>query len=148
MIAYTTVALAMGTGLLFMVMVYISKLVYVYIAGLFIMLLSMSFFLLKNVEVRTTALGLATTSLFYREEQQMRYISFLLLGIYLVIFPFILFSPKKIQQAAVVLAGLRKFYSAMLSMNLLTLFVIIVTWGSLILEIFLIVHFYSAGTIS
>lgn len=148
MVAYTTAGLLFATLLLFILIVYIPKITYLYIASLFLMLLGMSFFLLKNVEVRTTALELATTSIFYIEEQKMRYISFLLLAIYLIIFPFILFSPKKIQQATVILKGLKNYFTSMGSMNLFTLLLVFITWGTLILEIFLIIHFYSASTIS
>jgi len=43
---------------------------------------------------------------------------------------------------------LKQFYKAMSSMILFSLLVIAVAWGSLIIEIFLIMHFYTAGTIS
>lgn len=36
----------------------------------------------------------------------------------------------------------------MISMNLITLLIVVVTWGSLILEIFLLINFYAAGSIS
>ena len=78
----------------------------------------------------------------------MRYISFLLLAIYLIIFPFILFSPKKIQQAVTIMGGLKKYFTSMMSINLFTFMVIVIAWGTLILELFLLIHFYSAGTIS
>lgn len=71
-----------------------------------------------------------------------------MLGLYLVIFPFVLFSPKKIKMGIFLIEKLKQFYKAMSSMILFSLLVIAVAWGSLIIEIFLIMHFYTAGTIS
>lgn len=107
MITYTTFGLLVATVILFALIIYFPKITYFYIACLFLLLLSMSFFLLKNVESRINRLGLTSASQFYWDEQRMRVISFLLLGIYLLIFPFILFSPKKIQQATAIIAGLK-----------------------------------------
>lgn len=147
-ITYTSAGLLVFTGILFCLIVYFPKIIYAYITVLFLMLLSLSFYLLKNVELRLTSNNIVNPSIFYTNEENIRYLSFLLLGIYLLIFPFILFSPKKIQLAAKIIGGLKEYFSAMFSMNLFTFLVVLVTWGSLIVEIFLVIHFYTAGTVS
>ena len=108
MIAYTTAGLLVVTAILFAIIVYLPKIIYVYIFCLFVMLLSLAFYLLKNVELRISDNGLTdTASIFYQDEEKIRFLSFLLLGIYLLIFPFIMFSPKKIQLATVIIGGLK-----------------------------------------
>ena len=49
MVAYTTAGLLFATLFLFVLIVYFPKITYLYIGSLFLMLLAMSFFLLKNV---------------------------------------------------------------------------------------------------
>lgn len=99
MIIYVSGSLLLVTGFLFVMLIWFAKLIYLYISCLFLMLLGLAFYLLKNVEVRIQDYGLQVGSLLYNEEQSIRAISFVLLGLYLVIFPFVLFSPKKIQMA-------------------------------------------------
>ena len=148
MISYTTAGLLVVTAILFAIIVYVPKIIYLYITLLFLMLLSLSFYLLKNVELRISENNIVEGSIFYTDEEKIRALSFLLLGIYLLIFPFILFSPKKIQMAITVISGLKKYFTSMFTMNLFTFLVVLVGWGSLIIEIFLVMHFYSAGSIS
>ena len=148
MITYTSAGLLIVTAILFAIVVYIPKIIYVYITILFVMLLSLSFYLLKNVELRITDHSIVAESIFYTNEERIRYLSFLLLGIYLLIFPFILFSPKKIQLAVKIIGGLKEYFSAMFTMNLFTFLVVLITWGSLVVEIFLVINFYTAGSIS
>ena len=148
MMSYTTAGLLVVTAILFAIIVYVPKIIYLYITLLFLMLLSLSFYLLKNVELRISENNIVEGSIFYTDEEKIRALSFLLLGIYLLIFPFILFSPKKIQMAITVISGLKKYFTSMFTMNLFTFLVVLVGWGSLIIEIFLVMHFYSAGSIS
>ena len=134
MISYTSAGLLVVTAILFAIIIKIPKIIYIYILFLFLMLLSLAFYLLKNVELRITEHSITdTSSIFYTDEEQIRNLSFLLLGIYLLIFPFIMFSPKKIQLAAVIIGGLKKYFSTMFSMNLFTFLVVLIVWGSLIL---------------
>lgn len=148
MITYVSAGLLAATVLLLMLIIYVPKILYLYIAALFFMLLGMAFYLLKNVEIRIEENNISPNSIFYSAEQNTRSISFVLLGLYLVIFPFVLFSPKKIKMAIFLIEKLKQFYKSMSSMILFSLLVIAVAWGSLIIEIFLIMHFYTAGTIS
>ena len=148
MISYTTAGLLVVTAILFAIIVYLPKIIYFYITLLFLMLLSLSFYLLKNVELRLSDNSITDPSIFYTDEIKIRALSFLLLGIYLLIFPFILFSPKKIQMAITIISGLKKYFTSMFTMNMFTFLVVLVAWGSLIIEIFLLMHFFTAGTIS
>lgn len=104
MIIYVSASLLAFTIMVFMLIIAIPKLIYLLISLLFFMLLGMAFYLLKNFEVRILNYGItSTSSIFYKDEQNTRAISFLLLGIYLIIFPFILFSPKKIKLGVFIL---------------------------------------------
>ena len=133
MISYTTAGLLVVTAILFAIIVYVPKIIYLYITLLFLMLLSLSFYLLKNVELRISENNIVEGSIFYTDEEKIRALSFLLLGIYLLIFPFILFSPKKIQMAITVISGLKKYFTSMFTMNLFTFLIVILAWGSLII---------------
>ena len=114
------------------------------------MLLAMSFYLLKNFELRVQSYGLMAypNSILYTEEQNTRSIAFVLLGIYLVIFPFVLFSPKKIKLGVLMLGKLKNFYKAMSNTVVFSILVVVVTWGMLILEVLLVINFYTAGNLS
>jgi len=52
MITYVSAGLLAATVLLFVLIIYVPKILYLYIAALFFMLLGMAFYLLKNVEIR------------------------------------------------------------------------------------------------
>ena len=65
MISYTTAGLLVVTAIFFTLIIYFPKIIYLYILSLFLMLLSMAFFLLKNVETRIENNALTTSSLFY-----------------------------------------------------------------------------------
>ena len=147
MLTYVTIALLFVTSILFMLLIYFSKLLYLYVLVMFCMLLGFSFALLKIIETRVTDNSIDESSIFYAQDQQMRYIAFTLLAIYLILFPFMLFSPQKIKIATSLVSGLEPYFTSMLRMNLFTLLVVLVAWGCILLEVFLLVNFYSAGTI-
>lgn len=65
MLSYVTIGLLVVTGILFLLLIYFSKLLYVYILVLFLMLLGFSFYLLKLVELRITEWSIGDTSIFY-----------------------------------------------------------------------------------
>ena len=66
MISYTTGGLLVVTAILFAIIVYVPKIIYIYITLLFLMLLSLSFYLLKNVELRISDNNITdTSSIFY-----------------------------------------------------------------------------------
>ena len=54
MITYMTIGLITVTGILVVLLIFCSKLLYFYILLLFLMLLGFSFYLLKLVELRST----------------------------------------------------------------------------------------------
>lgn len=150
MLTYVSASLTVFTTVLFVLLIFLPELVYFIIASLFVMLLAMSFYLLKNFQLRVQSYGLADypSSVLYTEEQNTRSISFVLLGIYLVIFPFVLFSPKKIKLGVLILGKLRSFYKTMSNAVVFSILVVVVTWGMLVLEVFLVMNFYTAGNLS
>ena len=145
MIAYMTIGLVFVTGILAIFLIFCSKILYLFLLLLFLMLLGFSFFLLKLVELRSTSNNITETSIFYLEDQRLRFLAFVLLALYLVIFPYVLFSPQKIRLCITILSSLQQFFKSMVKMNMFSLLVILVAWGSCLLQIFLIINFYSAG---
>jgi hypothetical protein len=66
MITYITASLTVFSCLLFMAIILVPQIIYAMIALLFIMLLAMSFYLLKNFEIRTLAYNISYPgSIFY-----------------------------------------------------------------------------------
>jgi hypothetical protein len=72
-------------------------------------------------------------------------LAYILMALYLVVFPFVLFSPGKIKSAVRIIAKLSKYFSKTSSVNLFTYLVIYFTWGLLMLEIFLVINMFTAG---
>ena len=147
-IVYTTAGLLVVTGIFYLFIICIPKVIYFYIACVFFMLLGLAFFILKNLEIRESANSTTISSgnIFYNDERTIATLSYLLLAVYLLIFPLILFSPKKIRMAAKIIGHLQDYYYKMMTMNIFTLLIILIVWGLLLLEIFLVMHFFTAGT--
>ncbi len=51
------------------------------------------------------------------------------MALYLVTFPFVLFSPLKIKSAIRLISKLNKYFNKMSTVNLFTYLVIYLTWG-------------------
>ncbi len=71
-----------------------------------------------------------------------------MIAIYLIIFPFILFSPKKIKTAIKIIIKLKPFFHRMVTFNFFTLLIIVMSWALLILEAFILMNIYTAGTMA
>jgi hypothetical protein len=97
---------------------------------LFLMLLGFAFYLLKNV--KNTLATLNSSSIFYTDASNILALAYILMAIYLIIFPFILFSPKKISVAVKIIGKLTKYFRRMSSVNFFTYLVIYLVWGFLI----------------
>lgn len=70
------------------------------------------------------------------------------MALYLIIFPFVIFSPYKISTATKVIAKMRKYLIRMRSVNLFTYLIIYLTWALLMLEIYSIMNIFTAGSSS
>lgn len=57
-ITYISVILLVVTAVLFILVIYFPKIIYFYIAGLFLLLLGLAFYLLKNVQLRIAEKGI------------------------------------------------------------------------------------------
>lgn len=112
---------------------------------LFLMLLGFAFYLLKSV--KSTLSSLNSASIFYTDTSNILALAYILMAIYLIIFPFILFSPKKISTAVKIIGKLSKYFRRMASVNFFTYFVIYLVWGLLIAEVYLLMNMFSSGTI-
>lgn len=129
-IVYISFSLLVISTICFILLLCFSKLVYVYVGMLFLMLLGFAFYLLKSVT--TTLDGLQTQSIFYTDAANILALAYILMAIYLVIFPFILFSPKKITIAAKIISKLSNYFKRMATVNVFTYIVIYIVWGLLI----------------
>lgn len=52
MITYVSASLLAATAILFILIIYFPKIIYVFISALFVLLLGLAFYLLKNVQLR------------------------------------------------------------------------------------------------
>lgn len=69
------------------------------------------------------------------------------MAIYLIIFPFILFSPKKIAMAVKIIGKLSNYFRRMSTVNLFAYLVIYIIWGLLIGQTYLLINMFSSGTV-
>ena len=147
-VVWVTFVLLVMTGVLYSFIVCVPKIIYFYIVTVFLMLLAFSFYLLKNLEVRAATYPdfIFSGSIFQSDEDSIRYLAYLFLTIYLVIFPLVLFSPKKIRMAARILARMKGYFRKMLTMHAMTGLVILLGWGLMMLEIYLIMFIFTTGT--
>lgn len=100
------------------------------------MLLAFAFFLMKNVQdtlEAQTKIIQGPGSIFYENISNILPLCYILMAFYLIIFPFVIFSPYKISTATKIIAKMRKYFIRMRSVNLFTYLIIYVTWGLLIL---------------
>lgn len=72
-------------------------------------------------------------------------LAYILLASYLVIFPIILFSPKKIMIAVRIIKSLERYYYAMFTIIMFTILIALLAYGLLFLIAFLLMNFYTAG---
>lgn len=64
-IMYVSAGLLVVTGILFLLIIYIPKIIYIFTAILFFMLLGMAFYILKNFETRVTTKNIQPGTIFY-----------------------------------------------------------------------------------
>ena len=67
------------------------------------------------------------------------------MALYLIVFPFVIFSPYKISTATKIISKMRKYFIRMSSVNMFTYLVVYTTWGLLMLEIFIIINMFTSG---
>jgi hypothetical protein len=91
------------------------------------MILGFAFFLLKSLRANMALYD--QQSLFYQDAAQILPIAYVLMALYLVVFPFVLFSPKKIATAVKIIAKMNKYFKRMSSVNFFTYLVVLLVWG-------------------
>jgi hypothetical protein len=79
------------------------------------------------------------------DETEMTSLAYILLAAYLFIFPIILFSPKKIQNAVGIIEKMEKYFEVMYTIILFTILVVIGAYSLLFLIGFLVMNFYTDG---
>ena len=72
-------------------------------------------------------------------------LAYILMALYLIVFPFVLFSPGKIKSAVRIISKLSKYFSKMSTVNLFTYMAVFLTWGLTMLEIFLVINMFTSG---
>lgn len=127
----------------FILLICFSQLVYIYLGVTFVMLLGFAFYLLKSIN--NSLAGMNTASIFYSDASSLLPLAYILMAVYLVLFPIVLFSPQKIKSAVKIINKLSKYFTKMSSVNLFSYLVIYVTWGLLMLEIFLLLNMFASG---
>lgn len=98
---YANVGILVGMILCFLLLICYPKLIYFYIFLAFLVLLGFSFYLLKSIETRVQYWKgqQVQSGIIIDDENQMASLAYILLALYLVIFPMIIFAPKKIRVA-------------------------------------------------
>lgn len=107
---YINVGILVGLIFLFSLLICFQKLVYAYILITFLLLLGFSFYLLKSIDVRIIAQNVLPDTIFYQDEKRMTGLAYTLLASYLIFFPMILFSPRKIKIAVSILSSMYKYF--------------------------------------
>lgn len=131
------------TSICFIFLICFAKLIYFYIVLTFVMLLAFAFYLLKSI--KTNQIQYDPASIFYSEAGNIQPLAYVLMAIYLIIFPMVLFSPSKIKSAVRIMSKMSKYFSKMSTVNLFSYLVIYLTWGLTMLEIFLVINMFSSG---
>ncbi len=110
--AYVNVGIFVGIIISFLLLICYPKLAYFYIFLGFLVLLGFSFYLLKSIEQRVNFWhsNAIYSGAIIEDETEMTSLAYILLAIYLVCFPMILFAPKKIQTAIDIISSMRKYY--------------------------------------
>jgi hypothetical protein len=105
---YANVGVLVGVVLCFLLLICYPRLIYFYIFLAFIVLLGFSFYLLKSIEQRVNYWNSNSvySGAIIEDETKMTSLAYILLAAYLIIFPMILFAPKKIQIAVKIIAGM------------------------------------------
>ncbi len=122
------------------------KVIYAYIGALFVMLLGLSFFIIKMIDNRKRDHSIPENSIFEQDEEEIEGFAYFFLAMYLIIFPILLFQPEKLKTAVRILGQMYSFYSTMYTVNLLSLLVGLLTWGMFLAELFILVMFITAGS--
>jgi hypothetical protein len=107
---YTSVGVLVGSIMLFGVMVCCPGLVYGFILVTFAILLGFSFYLLKAIQLRVSENNIPNGTIFYTDETRMNSLAYVFLGFYLILFPLILFAPKKIGIGVKILSKMRPYF--------------------------------------
>jgi hypothetical protein len=150
---YVNVGVVVGIIILFTLIICYRKLVYFYIFISFVLLLGFAFYLLKSINDRVAYYnnqyltdGNLKNSLLLSEEQSLQPLAFILLALYLILFPIILFAPSSIKLAIKVISNMYKYFSSNYTMVLFSVFIALLNYGLLFLITFLLLNFLTAGT--
>lgn len=142
-IVYSTIISLTISFFSFICLICFAKLIYFYIALTFIMLIGFAFYLLKTVNDRLS--GLTQGTIFYKEASNILPLAYIMMALYMVAFPFVLFSPSKIKSGTRIIQKMSKYFSKMSTVNFFSYLVIFVTWGLTMLEIFLLMNMFTSG---
>ena len=110
-IVYSTIISLTISFFSFICLICFAKLIYFYIALTFIMLIGFAFYLLKTVNDRLS--GLTQGTIFYKEASNILPLAYILMALYMVAFPFVLFSPSKIKSGTRIIQKMSNFQCLM-----------------------------------
>lgn len=145
---YSNIGILIGILFLFVMLIFFQKLLYFYIFLTFSILLAFSFYLLKSIEERVklwNGMGVFT-GILIDNQQRFTSLAYILLAAYLVLFPIILFSPKKIKIAVKILANMQHYFETMFTVTLFTILITITSYGLIFLFAFLLMNFFTDGS--
>ena len=142
-IVYGSLISLVISSICFILLICFARLIYFYIALTFIMLLGFAFYLLKSI--KTTLAQYDSQSIFYTEAGNIQPLAYILMAIYLVMFPLVLFSPSKIKSTVRIISKMSNYFNKMSTVNFFSYLVIFLTWGLTMLEIFLVMNMFSSG---
>ena len=72
-------------------------------------------------------------------------LAYILMAIYLIVFPLVIFTPRKISMAVRIISKMNKYFKRMSSVNMFTYLIAFVAWGLLMAEIFLVMNMFASG---
>ena len=104
---YTTVGLVVGIMLIMGLLTCLRKFIYIYIFLMFGFLLGFSFYLLKSIDNQQQTLitaGYQSGSYLLTSQTSITGLAYTLLGGYLLLFPIVLFAPKRIKTLVLLLS--------------------------------------------
>lgn len=109
---YANVGTVVGIIFCLLLLICYPKLLYLYTFVGFLVLLGFSFYLLKSIEQRVKYWNNngVYSGIILDDETEMTSLAYILLAIYLFIFPMVLFAPKKIQTAVQIISSMEKYF--------------------------------------
>ena len=151
---YMNIGVIIGFILLFSLLICYQKLLYLYIFAAFALLLSFAFYLLKSIKDRVDSLTAeysSDTSLpesaFIANEQSMQPLAFILLAVFLILFPMIMFAPGKIKTGINLLSKMYSYFEQCYTVIIASFTYVLIIYGLIFLLGFLLLNFLTGGTV-